>query len=104
MYGRRNLRAGRVSAVGASRGDEVRRYGGHGHRWVNVLTVSAHSSAVATVLPFNTEDPRWPRLGMGGEYLSPPDKVLPTRRAKAAERAVADALAEAEEAWIGSAA
>jgi single-stranded DNA-binding protein len=32
------------------------------------------------------------------------DKVLPSRRAKAAERAVADALAEAEEAWIGSAA
>lgn len=32
------------------------------------------------------------------------DKVLPTRRAKAAERAVAEALAGAEEAWIGSAA
>jgi single-strand DNA-binding protein len=32
------------------------------------------------------------------------DKVIPTRRAKAAERAVADALAEAEEVWIGSAA
>jgi single-strand DNA-binding protein len=32
------------------------------------------------------------------------DKVVPVRRAKAAERAVAGALAEAEEAWIGSAA
>ena len=32
------------------------------------------------------------------------DKVIPTRRAKAAERAVADALAEIEEVWIGSAA
>jgi single-strand DNA-binding protein len=32
------------------------------------------------------------------------DKVLPARRAKAAERAVADALAEAEEAFLGSAA
>lgn len=32
------------------------------------------------------------------------DKVIPVRRAKAAERAVAAALADAEEAWIGSAA
>lgn len=32
------------------------------------------------------------------------DKVIPVRRAKAAERAVAGALAEAEDAWIGSAA
>jgi single-strand DNA-binding protein len=32
------------------------------------------------------------------------DKVIPTRRAKVAERAVATALADAEEAWIGSAA
>jgi hypothetical protein len=49
--------------------DFARRYGGRGHRWVNALTVSAHLSPVATVLPFNTEDSRWPRLGMGGERV-----------------------------------
>ena len=32
------------------------------------------------------------------------DKVIPVRRAKAAERAVAEALAAAEELWFGSAA
>jgi hypothetical protein len=44
----------------------ARRYGGRGHRWVNAITVSAHLSPVATVLPFNTENPAWPRLGMEG--------------------------------------
>jgi hypothetical protein len=49
--------------------DFARRYGGRGHRWVNALMVSAHLSPIATVLPFNTEDSRWPRLGIGGERV-----------------------------------
>jgi hypothetical protein len=47
----------------------ARRYGGRGHRWVNALAVSAYHSPVAAVLPFNTEDPQWPQLGMGGEGI-----------------------------------
>ena len=40
------------------------------HRWVNVLNVSDYSNRdVATVLPFNTFDRSWPRLGMGGEAV-----------------------------------
>ena len=49
--------------------DFARRYGGRDHRWVNALTLSSHSEPVATVLPFNTADPSWPRLGMGGERV-----------------------------------
>ncbi|MGL3106680.1 hypothetical protein [Bradyrhizobium sp. BR 1432] len=46
------------------------RYGGNHHRWVNVLKPSSygHQNA-ATVLPFNTFDRAWPRLGMGGEQI-----------------------------------
>jgi len=47
----------------------ARRYGGREHRWVNALTVSAHNAPVATVLPFNTTDPNWPRLGLGNERV-----------------------------------
>lgn len=47
--------------------DFARRYGGREHRWVNALTVSGHNAPVATVLPFNTTDPNWPRLGLGTE-------------------------------------
>jgi hypothetical protein len=49
--------------------DFARRYGGRDHRWVNALTISSYSSPVATVLPFNANDPSWPRLGMGGERV-----------------------------------
>jgi hypothetical protein len=49
--------------------DFARRYGGRDHRWVNALTLSSHFAPVATVLPFNADDPSWPRLGMGGERV-----------------------------------
>ena len=46
------------------------RYGRGDHRWVNVLNVSNYSNrSIATVLPFNTFDRSWPRLGMGGEAI-----------------------------------
>ena len=46
------------------------RYGWGSHRWVNVLNVSDYSNrSIATVLPFNTFDRSWPRLGMGGEAI-----------------------------------
>jgi hypothetical protein len=39
-------------------------------RWVNVLNLSNYSNRnIATVLPFNTFDRRWPRLGMGAEAI-----------------------------------
>src|SRR5262249_29255187 len=47
----------------------ARRYGGRHHRWVNALTFSPYSNPVATVLPFNDNDPDWPRLGLGGERV-----------------------------------
>jgi hypothetical protein len=49
--------------------DFARRYGGRHHRWVNAVTVSAHSDHVATVLPFNSTNPSWPRLGLGDPVL-----------------------------------
>jgi hypothetical protein len=46
------------------------RYGMGDHRWANVLKPSSYSDqSVATVLPFNTFDRSWPRLGMGGEQI-----------------------------------
>ena len=46
------------------------RYGGGDFRWVNVLTVSNYGKPnIATVLPFNTFDRSWPRLGLGGEAI-----------------------------------
>jgi hypothetical protein len=48
----------------------ARRYGGHDHRWVNAVRISAYGSkSIATVLPFNGFDPSWPHLGMGGERV-----------------------------------
>ena len=47
----------------------ARRYGGREHRWANALTLSARHSPVATVIPFNTTDPSWSRLGLGGERV-----------------------------------
>jgi hypothetical protein len=42
------------------------RHGKGDHRWVNVLRISNHSDrSIAAVLPFNTFDRTWPRLGMG---------------------------------------
>lgn len=39
-------------------------------RWVNVLSISNFSkSRIATVLPFNTFDSSWPRLGLGNEAV-----------------------------------
>jgi len=46
------------------------RYGGRGNRWVNAVTVSGYGvDNVATVLPFNTFDRKWPHLGLGGEAV-----------------------------------
>jgi hypothetical protein len=40
------------------------------HRWVNVLKISTFGpSDIATVLPFNTFNREWPRLGSGGEQI-----------------------------------
>ena len=42
------------------------RYGKGDHRWVNVLRISTYGDkSIATVLPFNTFDRRWPRLAAG---------------------------------------
>jgi len=42
------------------------RFGGHHYRWVNAVRVSKFSTEkIATVLPFNMFDRRWPLLGMG---------------------------------------
>ena len=39
-------------------------------RWVNVLNMSSfHEDGVATVLPHNTFDRRWPRLGLGSNQV-----------------------------------
>jgi hypothetical protein len=47
-----------------------RRYSRSDHRWVNVLNISNYSNrSIATVLPFNTFDRSWPRLGMGGDAV-----------------------------------
>jgi hypothetical protein len=44
------------------------RYGGHDHRWVNAIRISAYGQHnIATVLPFNTFDPSWPRLARLGD-------------------------------------
>jgi hypothetical protein len=46
------------------------RHGKGDHRWVNVLRISNYSDrSIAAVLPFNTFDRTWPRLGMGGEPI-----------------------------------
>lgn len=47
------------------------RYAGHSHRWANVLRCSSlGSDDVATVLPFNTYDRSWPKLGLGLENVA----------------------------------
>lgn len=46
----------------------ARRYGDGEARWVNVLKISNYGNRdVATVLPFNTFDRSWPRLGLGSD-------------------------------------
>ena len=46
------------------------RYGKGDHRWVNVLRISNYSDkSIAQVLPFNTFDRAWPRLGMHGDPI-----------------------------------
>jgi len=46
------------------------RYGRGDHRWVNVLNISNYGNRnIATVLPFNTFDRSWPRLGLGGDAV-----------------------------------
>lgn len=46
-------------------------FGGHDYRWVNAVRVSkVGSEKIATVLPFNIFDRRWPRLGIGGEMVT----------------------------------
>lgn len=44
------------------------RYGKGDYRWVNVVRISNYSDkSIAEVLPFNTFDRTWPRLGGGGD-------------------------------------
>jgi hypothetical protein len=44
------------------------RHGKANPQWVNVLRISNYSDrSIATVLPFNTFDRAWPRLGFGGD-------------------------------------
>ena len=46
------------------------RFGGHSNRWVNAITLSRISPEnIATVLPFNMYDRRWPSLGFGGDRV-----------------------------------
>ncbi|MDZ5454864.1 hypothetical protein [Labrys sp. ZIDIC5] len=46
-------------------------YGGRDVRWVNTLSVSGHGiDDIATVFPFNNFDRTWPRLALGGEYVT----------------------------------
>lgn len=46
------------------------RFGKSEHRWVNVVNISNYGRRdIATVLPFNTFDRTWPRLGRGGEQI-----------------------------------
>lgn len=46
------------------------RYGRGDHRWVNVLKITNYTSRnIAMILPFNTFDRSWPRLGLGGEAI-----------------------------------
>jgi hypothetical protein len=46
------------------------RFGKGDHRWINVLNLSNYGRRdLATVLPFNTFDRTWPRLGGGGEQI-----------------------------------
>jgi hypothetical protein len=48
----------------------AQRYGGGHHRWVNVLRLSSYGDkSIASVLPFNTFDRSWPRLGTGAEQI-----------------------------------
>lgn len=45
-------------------------FGGHHNRWVNTVTISAFSPEnIATVIPFNMFDRRWPRLALGGNQV-----------------------------------
>jgi hypothetical protein len=45
-------------------------FGGRHWRWVNVVTVSSYSTDdIASVLPRNTFDRRWPRLSIGAERV-----------------------------------
>jgi hypothetical protein len=47
------------------------RFGKSDHRWVNVLNISNYSNRnIATVLPFNMFDRKWPRLAGTGEQIS----------------------------------
>jgi hypothetical protein len=72
------------------------------HRWVNVLKVSNYSNrSIATVLPFNTFDRRWPRLGMGGDAIpvSSEGWVFPQRYANMAQYV---SLLSANDAIVGS--
>jgi hypothetical protein len=47
------------------------RFGKGDHRWVNVLRITSNYSdrSIATILPFNTFNRAWPRLGLGGDNI-----------------------------------
>ncbi|HEY0919518.1 hypothetical protein [Devosia sp.] len=50
--------------------DFAERFGAHDLRWVNSIRVSTFDDeAVATVLPFNIIDRKWPRLALGGDSV-----------------------------------
>lgn len=51
--------------------DFAERYSGADFRWANVIEPSFHSDPeIATVLPHNTFDRNWPRLGLGNEDVN----------------------------------
>ncbi len=78
------------------------RYGKGDHRWVNVLQISNYSDrSIAAVLPFNTFNRTWPRLGMGGDPIPVGSEgwVFPQRYKNLAQYV---SLLRAEEAVIGS--
>jgi len=78
------------------------RHGKGDHRWVNVLNVSNYGNrSIATVLPFNTFDRRWPRLGGGGDPIPVGSEgwVFPQRFKNLAQYV---ALLSANDAIVGS--
>src|SRR5690606_34948501 len=61
----------RTAEFAALSPDYASRYGGHELRWVNAVRISSHYGAedIATSIPFNTFDWRWPRLALLGDTV-----------------------------------
>lgn len=57
------------------------RYGGRHHRFANVIRLSAYGvQKFATVLPFNTFDISWPRIGLGDRVVIGSEGWIFTKR------------------------